>query len=286
MNVLFMGGHELGATTLENLILKNINIVGVVITKTNNDWYSGVDKIAEKYNLKLYEEKDINNPEFIDKIKNIDIDLITVVNFEQILKKDIINLPKKGCINTHASLLPKYRGRAPLNWAILNGENEVGVTVHYIEEGIDTGDIILQEKIKVEQSDYISDVLEKVKGIYPKIVYNSVDLVKNDQVNCIKQDLDQGSYFGKRTAEDGQIDIDNSGIEILNMIRALSKPYPGAFIKNDQYHIIIWRAILETSEIEKYTDIEIGKIIKRDENGLAIKLKDSLLIVEEYTVVK
>lgn len=286
MNILFMGGHELGAITLENLINKGMNIVGVVITKTDNVWYSGVDKVAEKYNIKLYEEKNINELEFIEKIRALDIDLITSVNFEQILKKDIINLPKKGCINTHASLLPKYRGRAPLNWAILNGEKEVGVTVHYIEEGIDTGDIIIQEKIIVEDGDYISDVLEKIKSIYPYVVYKAITLIQKNKTEIIKQDIKAGSYFGKRNAEDGQIDFDNTGIEIFNMIRALSKPYPGAFIKNEKQHIIIWRATLEQKQIEKYNDIKIGEIAFEEGNRLIIKLKDSFLVTEDYTVIK
>lgn len=196
MNVVFMGGNELGAITLEHLIKNSIDIVGVIVTKTNDPWYSGVDKIANKYGISLFEEININNSECINNIRKLQPDLIVSVNFAQILKKEMINIPTKGCINTHASLLPMYKGRAPLNWAMINGEKEVGVTVHYIEEGIDTGDIIIQEKIIVDEKDYINDILKKVKKIYPNIVLKAIKLIENDDVKLIHQ-ANEGSYFGK-----------------------------------------------------------------------------------------
>lgn len=277
MNILFMGGNELGAITLEKLINNNINVVGAVITKTKDSWYSGVDKIAQKYNINLYEEENINDSTFINKIRKLDIDLIVSVNFAQILKSEIINIPIKGCINTHASLLPKYRGRAPLNWAILKGEKEVGVTVHYIEEGIDTGDIIIQKKIEVNEEEYIGDILEKVKQIYPEIVLESVKLIENDKVIPIKQVKEKGSYFGKRVREDGEIDIESSPKDIINLIRALSRPYPGAYIKNNNNEFIIWKAKLLNKDYEFENEN-----VKEINGELWIKLKDCILVSNDY----
>lgn len=281
MNILFMGGHELGAKTLEHLINNNINVVGVVVSKNDNDWYRGVDEVAYKFNLNLYEEKNINDQNFLNKIKSLNLDLIVCVNFDQILKKDIINLPTIGCINTHASLLPKYRGRAPLNWAMINGEKYSGVTVHFIDEGIDTGDILLQEKIKIDEDYYISDLLNKVKKIYPKIVLNAIRALESNNLNLIKPDLSKGFYVNKRSKYDGEIDFSKPSKDIMNFIKAISKPYPGAFLYNNNKKIIIWRARLDYNISPQYESLDIGTVVFNNSN-LFIKLKDAMLIVTDY----
>ena len=281
MNILFMGGHELGAKTLEHLINNNVNVVGVVVSKNDNDWYRGVDEVANKFNLNLYEEKNINAPNFLNKIKSLNLDLIVCVNFDQILKKDIINLPTIGCINTHASLLPKYRGRAPLNWAMINGEEYSGVTVHFIDEGIDTGDIILQEKIKIDEDYYISDLLNKVKNIYPKIVLNAIRALESNNLNLIKPDLSKGFYVNKRSKDDGKIDFSKPSKDIMNFIKAISKPYPGAFLYNNNKKIVIWRARLDYNISPQYESLDIGTVVFNNSN-LLIKLKDAMLIVTDY----
>lgn len=281
MNILFMGGHELGAKTLEYLINNNVNVVGVVVSKNANDWYRGVDEVANKFNLELYEEGNINDQSFLNKIKPLNLDLIVCVNFDQILKKDIINLPTIGCINTHASLLPKYRGRAPLNWAMINGEKYSGVTVHFIDEGIDTGDIILQEKIKIDEDDYISDLLNKVKNTYPKIVLNAIQSLENNNINLIKPDLPKGFYVNKRTKDDGKIDFSKPSKDIINFIKAISKPYPGAFLYHNDSKIIIWRARLDYNISPQYECLDIGTVVFNNSN-LLIKLKDAMLIVTDY----
>lgn len=281
MNILFMGGHELGAKTLEHLINNNINVVGVVVSKNDNDWYRGVDEVAYKFNLNLYEEKNINDQNFLNKIKSLNLDLIVCVNFDQILKKDIINLPTIGCINTHASLLPKYRGRAPLNWAMINGEEYSGVTVHFIDEGIDTGDIILQEKIKIDEDYYISDLLNKVKNIYPKIVLNAIRALESNNLNLIKPDLSKGFYVNKRSKDDGKIDFSKPSKDIMNFIKAISKPYPGAFLYHNNKKIIIWRARLDYNISPQYESLDIGTVVFNNSN-LFIKLKDAMLIVTDY----
>lgn len=281
MNILFMGGHELGAKTLEHLINNNVNVVGVVVSKNDNDWYRGVDEIAYKFNLNLYEEKNINDQNFLNKIKSLNLDLIVCVNFDQILKKDIINLPTIGCINTHASLLPKYRGRAPLNWAMINGEEYSGVTVHFIDEGIDTGDIILQEKIKIDEDYYISDLLNKVKNIYPKIVLNAIRALESNNLNLIKPDLSKGFYVNKRSKDDGKIDFSKPSKDIMNFIKAISKPYPGAFLYHNNKKIVIWRARLDYNISPQYESLDIGTVVFNNSN-LFIKLKDATLIVTDY----
>ncbi|CEO20956.1 methionyl-tRNA formyltransferase [Paraclostridium sordellii] len=281
MNVLFMGGNELGGITLNHLVLNSINIVGVVISETNDSWYSGVDVVANKYNIPIYKEKDVNSSNFLESIGNLDLDLILCVNFNQILKKEIISIPKIGCINTHASLLPKYRGRAPLNWAMINGEKYTGVTVHFIDDGIDTGDILLQEKIEIDEHDYISDLLEKVKHVYPNIVLKSIKLLESNDFKLTTPDLSKGFYVSKRNKYDGKIDFSKGSKEILNFIKAISKPYPGAFIYYGSKTLVIWRAHLDSSLLNNYKNYSVGDIIIEDK--FLIKLKDSILVIDEHS---
>ncbi len=284
MRIIFMGGHNLGKQTLQKLIDKGKNIVAVV-TNTEDEWYRGVDEIARENGLLLFENVNINSAEFIKSVEQLNPDLIVVVNFSQILKQQIIGIPKKGCINTHASLLPDYRGRAPLNWAIINGEKRVGVTVHYIETGIDTGDIIIQAPVVVEEDDYIENVLMKVTSIYPDVVNNAVDLIVEDKVIGKKQDISKGSYFGKRTASDGEIDWTKDARQIFNLIRAVSRPYPGAFSYiGDNSRVVIWRTeLIDQTELQK--SLPNGCILKVDTNHLLVKAKNKNLLITEYEIM-
>jgi len=280
MKILFFGGHELGKITLEYLLEKDKNVVAAVITETDNEWYDGLEEVTDKYNLKLFEEKNINNKKFVKKARNeLKPDLIISVNFDQIFKKEIINITEKGCINIHASLLPEYRGRAPFNWAILKGEKETGITVHYINEGIDTGEIIMQEKIEIKKTDYIADILERVKQKYPEMINKSVDLIGNDEVEPVKQEKENGSYYGKRTPADGLIDWSQSVTDIYNLIRAVSHPYPGAFTYLSDEKVFIWRAEVEA---EAANDEKPGKIIKKDNNKFLVQCGRGQLLVTDY----
>lgn len=286
MNILFMGGHELGKITLEYLIRMGKHIVGVVITDTDDIWYKGVDEIAYKYGLPLFREKNINDKGFVNKIRAISPDLIVVVNFDQILKEELISIPPKGCINTHASLLPKYRGRAPLNWAIIRGEQETGVTVHFINKGIDTGEIVIQKKISIGEDDYIEDIMGKVKEMYPIIVNEAVDKIESNLVTPIKQEISNGFYCTKRTPKDGQINWDRPTAEIYNLIRAISRPYPGAYTYYNNHKVIIWRAekiiAEDRSVIKEISKVENGYIYSVDDNRILVKTSDGFINIKSY----
>lgn len=280
MRILFMGGHELGKKALESIVKSGRNVIGAVVTDNSNQWYKGVDEVAQKYNIPLYEQANVNSPDFIEVLKGLSPDIITVVNFEQILKQQIIEIPNKSCINTHASLLPAYRGRAPLNWAMINGEKETGVTVHYINNGIDTGNIIIQKSVKIEESDYINDVLEKIKKVYSYIVVEAIELIENNMVKSIKQNLSEGFYCRKRTPADGQIDWRKPIRDIYNLIRAVSKPYPGAYTYYDNSKLIIWRAVID-KEISIDNETNNGKIVETNYNGIVVKTNGGYLKITE-----
>ncbi|MCX8130819.1 MAG: methionyl-tRNA formyltransferase [Clostridia bacterium] len=284
IRILFMGGHELGKIALESLIKSNKNIIGVVITDTTDEWYKGVDEVAQKHSILVFKEKNINNTDFVVTVRKMSPELIVVVNFDQILKEEIISIPIKGCINTHASLLPKYRGRAPLNWAIINGEKETGVTVHYINKGIDTGDIIVQVSIDIEENDYIEDILGKVKKVYSYIVKDSVEKIIKGTVVPIKQDISSGCYCSKRTPKDGQINWDKPAIQIYNLIRATSEPYPGSYTYYNGFKVIIWKAELAEQD-QKHREYKNGKVLEVRDNHILVKSVGNNLKITKYDII-
>ncbi|PTV93029.1 methionyl-tRNA formyltransferase [Halanaerobium saccharolyticum] len=280
MRILFFGGHKLGGITLKYLINQNKEIIAAVMSDTNKKWYQGLEKVADEYNIDLFKVENINSDEFVSKVRNdLKPDLIISVNFDQIFKKKMLNIPDKGCINIHASLLPKYRGRAPLNWAIIKGEEKTGVTVHFINEGIDTGEIILQEEIEITKDDYISDVLEMVKEKYPLMINKAINLIEKGNYETVKQNKEEGSYYGKRNPEDGLINWENSAEKIFNLIRAVSHPYPGAFTYLDESKILIWKAQVIKAENKSH---KTGKVIEFRDNSFLVQCGSNQLLITDF----
>lgn len=162
-------------------------------------------------------------------VKNFEADVICSVNYIFLIEEDIINHSKKITFNLHGSLLPKYRGRTPHVWAIINNEKETGITAHKINTGCDTGEIILQKKIRIAANDTGATILDKFAKEYPKMLFRVFKLIEKDEVVLTQQDDSLATYFGKRTPEDGEISWDWSRERIYNWVRAQSYPYPGAF---------------------------------------------------------
>ncbi len=222
-------------------------------------------------------------------IKNKEVDVIVSVNYLFLVEKDIINHPKKLIFNIHGSLLPKYRGRTPHVWAIINNEKETGITAHIIDEKCDTGDIISQIKIPINKDDTGSDILNKYKLEYYNLIKDVFRKLKYEKLNLIKQDESQATYYGKRTPEDGKINWNWEKERIINWVRAQAYPYPGAFSYLDGDKIIIDEVTESTLEVS--SEIKSGVIlevfpnivintsngslkIKRLRNSLKVKVGD------------
>lgn len=161
--------------------------------------------------------------------KQFNIDVLVSVNYLFLIEQDLISLPKKLAFNVHGSLLPKYRGRTPHVWAIINNEKETGITAHIIDEGCDTGSILLQKKIRIDNNDTGGSVLMKFKGIYYELIDEVLTNVYKDSLQSVKQDDSKATYFGKRSENDGKINWNWQKERIRNWIRAQASPYPGAF---------------------------------------------------------
>ena len=200
--------------------------------KVNNSNYADLKKIAKEFNIPYYEVdsvegKRIKDYEYI--LKELNLDLILVLGWYYMIPKSIRKLTRYGSWGIHASLLPKYAGGAPLNWAIINGEKETGVTLFRMEDGVDDGDIIAQKSFLIEFEDTINEVYKKAT-IASKEILKEV-LVDINNIKFIRQDKNKIEVYPQRKPDDGEIDLSKTSIEIYNFIRAQSYPYPGAFIK-------------------------------------------------------
>ena len=194
----------------------------------------------------------------------------------------MIALASLGAVNIHPSLLPKYRGRAAINWAVINGENEFGLSVHFVDAGVDSGDIISQVKIPIDRNDYIGDLLNKSYPIYYDITNSVIKKFINNNVTRMAQ-IGEFPVYPKRTADDGKINWNKPGHEIINLIRAVSKPYPGAFSFLNGSKFLIWKAISYLNE-ECY-QAPIGSVISKNANGsIKIKCLDGFIEVLDFEV--
>ncbi len=238
---------------------------------------------AEEHHIPVELSENINGEDFIYKMQQYDAELFVSMSFNQIFRAKMINLPKYKTINCHAGKLPFYRGRNILNWALINDEKEFGITVHYLDEGIDTGDIILQETYPITDEDDYSTLLERAYVGCADVLYRAIKLIQANNVRRIQQsDIDPiGLYCGMRKAGDEIIDWNQKSREIFNFIRALCIPGPQAISWINGEKIYINRAeMIEGAPVYKNTT---GQIVGKTENGFVVKTGDTTLKITEYT---
>ena len=288
VKILFMGTAEFGIPTLK-VLNDNYNLDAII---TNYDKPSGrglkikfspVKKFAISNNIKYFQPKNLKDQSFIDKIKSINPDIIVVVAFRMI-PKSIWQIPKYGTINLHASLLPNYRGSAPINWTIINNENFTGVTTFFIDDKIDTGDVLLQEKIKVDKKINAGELHDKLKVIGAITVKKTIKEILNNTLIKKKQKQD-GDYKTayKLDKENIKIDWTKNCLEIHNKIRGLS-PFPGARTSLINNKGDIKRAIFYESEyIVQNHNFENGQIIK-GKDSFKITCNDGYLLIKNLKI--
>jgi len=235
-----------------------------------------------KYNIAYLKTKDINSKDFIKKIAKYKCNLFVSMSFNQIFNKEVFNLPDLKTINCHAGKLPFYRGRSILNWAIINDEKDFGITVHYVDEGIDTGGIILQKLYPITDSDDYSTLLKVAHKECAKVLYSAINLIKNQNFIVTKQtDIDStGFYCRRRKSGDEILDWSQSSREIFNFIRAICKPGPmsSSFINGNEIKINKVKVMKNLFG----SNSELGVIIKIDNEGFYVKTSDNVVKVIEY----
>lgn len=240
-------------------------------------------KRAEENHIPIELSENINSEEFVNRMKLYEADLFVSMSFNQIFRTQMINLPKYKTINCHAGKLPFYRGRNILNWALINDEKEFGITVHYLDEGIDTGDIILQESYPITDEDNYNTLLNRAYDGCADVLYRAIKMIQNGEVKVIRQsDIDPvGMYCGMRQAGDEIIDWGQSSREIFNFIRALCMPGPQAVSWIKGKKISINRArMIEGAHV--YKNI-VGQVVGKTKDGFIVKTGDTMLEITEYT---
>ena len=284
MRIVFMGTSQFAAPTLKAIIDSNIELLCAI---TQPDRPSGrklktvpspVKKVALQNNAPLHQPERIRKREFIQEVlKPLSPDLIVVVAFGQILPEAILSLPPLGCVNLHPSLLPKYRGAAPIQRAIMNGEEETGVTVMFMDEGEDTGDVILQEKAEIGISDTAELLSQRLAELGAQLVSKALKIAESGPLPRQFQDNSKASYAPRLSREDGLIDWKKSAFEIHNLIRG-TVPWPGAYTTfGEAARLKIWESrLLESPQpsAPAGTIIDIlsdkGVVVAAGDTGLLI----------------
>ena len=237
---------------------------------------------AKENHIPVELSSNINSEEFIGRMKLYDPELFVSMSFNQIFKTEMINLPQYKTINCHAGKLPFYRGRNILNWALINDEKEFGITVHYLDEGIDTGDIILQEVYPITDEDDYNTLLNRAYSGCADVLYRAIKMIQNAEVKPVRQsDIDPvGMYCGMRKAGDEIIDWRQTSREIFNFIRALCVPGPQAVSWINGKKVSTNRARMVPG-VHAYKNI-IGQVMGKTREGFIIKTGDTILEIIEY----
>ena len=291
LKILFMGTPDFARESLEAVYNAGYEILGVV---TNPDKPKGrgmkmvaspVKEFALEKGLTVYQpEKVRKNEEFIEKIKSLNPDVICVVAYGKILPKEILEIPKYGCINVHGSLLPKYRGAAPIQWAVLNGDKETGVTTMYMDVGMDTGDMILKEKVEIGEDETTGELWDRLSKIGGKLLVETLKQIEEGTAPREKQgkEFTMAPMLNK---EMSKINWDEQTAQsIKNLVRGLN-PIMGAYTFLDEKKIKFWKVDIAKQDEIIADNIEILKngtvILSNPKEGLFIKTKDGILKVLE-----
>ena len=281
MNIVFMGTPDFAVETLKKLIEKH-NVIAVISQpdKPKGRGKKLVNTPVKQFALdngieKIYQPEKIKDEEFVKELEKLNANLFVVVAYGQILSEQVLNIPKYGCINVHGSLLPKYRGAAPIQWSIINGEEKTGVTIMYMEKGMDTGDMILKEEIIIEPKDTYKTLHDKMSIVGAEALIKALELVEKGTVNAQKQNDDEATYAPMITKEMGHINWNNTSKDIINLIRGIN-PMPMAYTiyKDETFKIS------EAEEVTGYNG-NIGEIVDVIKDGFIVKTKDTAIIIKE-----
>lgn len=272
LKVIFMGTPDFAVPILK-MLNENTDVVGVVtqpdkeVGRKKEKTFSPVKKYALENNLKVLQPTKID----IEDISNIKCDIIITCAYGQILNSKILEYPRLGCINVHASLLPKYRGGAPIHWCLINGEEKTGITIMYMDKGMDSGDIIKQEEYLITDSDTVSTLHDKLSEIGSKLLLDTLPSIINKTNERIKQDENLVTYGYNITREDERLDFNQTGKEIINKIRGLNSWPLANFLLNDLEYKVL-EAYFVKDEVK-----EVNKIIDIKKDAIGISCKDGII---------
>jgi methionyl-tRNA formyltransferase len=244
--IVFVGVVEEGRRCLEALLASGERFAGFVTLKdepaARTSGAVPFDDLAERHGVPLLKVRDLNHPANVERMRALAPDLILVIGWTRLVGREILAIPRLGCVGFHASLLPRYRGRAPVNWAIINGESETGNTMFFLDDGVDTGDVIAQRRIPIDEEDTCATLYAKVAASAVEMLRENLPLLKAGRAPRVPQDPARATVMPARRPEDGIVDWSRSARDLHNWVRALTHPYPGAFTGAPGRRIFIWKA--------------------------------------------
>ncbi|MBA0216918.1 bifunctional UDP-4-amino-4-deoxy-L-arabinose formyltransferase/UDP-glucuronic acid oxidase ArnA [Pectobacterium brasiliense] len=263
MKAIVFAYHDIGCVGLEALTLAGYEIQAVFTHSDapgENHFYASVAKAAAEMDVPVFAPEDVNHPLWVNRIRELAPDVIFSFYYRTLLSDDILQLPSFGAFNLHGSLLPRYRGRAPVNWVLVNGETQTGVTLHKMVSRADAGDIVAQSVVAIDEEDTALTLHGKCRTAAAALLAQQLPLIRSREITLTPQDESRASYFGRRTAADGLIDWQKSACEINNLIRAVTEPYPGAFTFLGERKVIIWRARVVKVNRVKSNDVGVNGV--------------------------
>jgi methionyl-tRNA formyltransferase len=247
MRIIFMGYHNIGYVCLKVLIglCRELGdeIVAVVTHADDpqeNIWFASVARLAFENCLPVYQPADPNDPAFVAAMQALQPDFLFSCYYRHMLKQPLLDLPRLGALNLHGSLLPRYRGRCPVNWVMIHGESETGVTLHYMEAKPDQGDIVGFKRVPITFEDTAPTLFAKMTVAAQELMREAYPLLRAGTAPRLTQDNARASYYGGRSPADGRIDWRNSAYQTYNLVRAVTHPYPGAFTSFQGRKLFVW----------------------------------------------
>jgi methionyl-tRNA formyltransferase len=274
--------HNVGVRCLSVLLARGVDVRLVLTHEDSPDenvWFGSVRNRAIEHGVPAIAPPDPNAADVLERVRSCEPDFLFSFYYRQMLKTPLLKSARRGAYNMHGSLLPKYRGRAPINWAILKGETETGATLHAMSEKPDAGDIVDQIAVPILPDDTAREVFEKVTVAAELTLNRCLPALIAGTAKLKPQDLSKGSYFGGRKPEDGAIAWTQSAREIHNLVRAVTRPYPGAFCDTAAGRLVVWRTLMrnESAPGAPALAIQNGELVARCGDGGLLKVLDAEL---------
>ncbi|MGB7842512.1 MAG: methionyl-tRNA formyltransferase [Salinimicrobium sp.] len=284
LRIVFMGTPDFAVETLKAIVEAGYKVVGVITApdrpagRGRKLQESAVKKYASKKGLRILQPTNLKAEDFLEELESLQANLQVVVAF-RMLPEAVWKMPKFGTFNLHASLLPQYRGAAPINWAVINGETQTGVSTFFIDEKIDTGEIIFQEKVIIKEDDNAGTLHDKLMVTGGSLVLKTLEAIKNDKVERIPQEIEDTKPAHKLNKENTRIDWESSLDDIYNLIRGLS-PYPTAWTMLENGNDELTMKIYEAEKMDSAHDLEIGTLTI-EEKKVKIAVKSGFIVLKE-----
>ncbi len=282
MRIVYMGTPDIASAILKDLINSRHDIIAVVTQpdkpkgRGGKVQYTPVKEVALEHNIAVYQPIKVREEGFLEILKDLNPDIIVVAAFGQILPQSLLDIPKLACICVHASLLPKYRGAAPIQWSIIDGEEKTGITIIHMDAGIDTGDMIMREEVIIDKKETAGTLHEKLAVCGGSLLLKALDAIEDGNCPREKQDDSKANYVKVLTKEFGHIDFSKSAVEIERLIRGLN-PWPSAYGFLEGKTLKIWDADVVSEDISG----EVGEIVGVTKDSILVQTGKDLLAIKE-----